>query len=170
MLSSAICSDKPVAAPPTFVVALERPDLCLHLLNRQLQLLLPLLDRLDLLREPVQLGLRHLRPRQGDPGQILLALAQSHARLVLQLRDALGELVSLNLEALLRRQDVSDAAARLLQRVELLLIREVESLRRILSLVDGRAHLLLENVGHAAQDAHDAPPEGKRGLDLRPRF
>jgi len=86
-------------------------------------------------------------------------LPQRHSRLLLQLRDALRELVSLNLEAFLRGQDVGDTAPGLLQRVELLLIREVESLRGILSLVDGRVHLLLENVGHAAQDAHDAPPE-----------
>ena len=107
----------------------------LHLAVERLQLLLGRRLALErLLREVVAVG------RDGLPG------------LRLELDDVLLDRLRLQLEPLLRRHDVGDAALHVLELLEHLLVRVVERLRRVLGAVERARGLRLE-------DQHEALPE-----------
>ena len=116
----------------------------------------------DLALQPIKLFLGRLRSRQRQPSQVIAALGDCLAGLGLELGLALAELVLLKFQPLLRSQDVRHAATNLLQRLQLLLIGEVQRLVGILGLVEDRVHFLLNHVGHSLYHAHfEKPPRHK---------
>src|SRR5262249_47115762 len=70
------------------------------------------------------------------PREVLASTRESLPRLRVERHDALLELRLLHLEALLRGDDVGDAALHVLEERQLLLVRIVERLRRVLGLVE----------------------------------
>ena len=94
-------------------------------------------------------------------GQVLAAERERLAALVLQLGGLALELVQLQFQALAGGRHVGDAAAHLLQQLQLLLVRVVEGLARILGPVKGLVRLRAEDHPHPLHDtAHGlrAPP------------
>jgi len=82
------------------------------------------------------------------PGEVLVALGERGLGLVLQLVGLLLELAGLELDPLAGGRDVGDAPADLLEAVELLLVRQVERLTRILVFVENLVRLGLKDVGY----------------------
>jgi hypothetical protein len=82
-----------------------------------------------------QLRLEGGPPRQGLPGQVLVALGQGRLGLGLELVRTGLQLGGLQFDPLLGRGDVGDAPADLLEALQLLLVREVQGLPWILGLV-----------------------------------
>ena len=71
-------------------------------------------------------------PAECLAGQVLAVLAERHAGLVLELGGLLLELVGLDLDPLLGRGHLGDAAAHLLDVLELLLVGQVEGVAGVL--------------------------------------
>ena len=122
----------------------------------------------DLLVEPLQLGLRELLALERGACEVLAALRQGLAGLRVELHHLLLELLLLQLEALLRRDDVGDALLDVLEQLHLLLVAVLQRLRRILRPVEELVDLRLDDYGHTSAHAGhgcllDGPgPEGKR--------
>ena len=108
----------------------------LLLLGRELRRLL--VEALELL---LQAGLA----LQRLPGEILAALGDGLSRLGVELDDALLDLRLLELEPLLRSDDVGDAALHVLEQLELLLVRVVQGLARILGAIEQLRHFRLHD-------------------------
>ena len=100
---------------------------------------------MHLLVEPLELLLDGRLPLERLSRQVLPAGRDRLARLRLELDDALLELLVLHLEALLRRDDVRDPALHVLEQLELLLVRVVEGLARILGAVEQLRELRLDD-------------------------
>ena len=77
--------------------------------------------------------------------QALAAGGDRLPRLRVELDDALLELLRLHLEALLRGHDVRDAALHVLEQLNLLFVRVVEGLARILGAVEQLRELRLDD-------------------------
>ena len=89
------------------------------------------------------------------PGEVLAAGRERLARLVVELGELLLELLRLELEALLRGDDVGDAALDVLQHLELLLVGVVERDGRVLGAVEQlRVPGLDDGRGSAHQAGH----------------
>ena len=97
---------------------------------------------LELLLEP-RLSLERLTR------EVLAARAERLACLRVELDDVLLELLGLELEPLLRRDDVRDPSLDVLQRFQLLLVRVVERLLGILSSVQQGGELRLDDLSGA---------------------
>ena len=115
-----------------------------------------LLLRLELLHlrvQPLQLALGELLALQRDAREILAVLRKRLTGLRVQLDDLLLELLLLQLQALLGRDDVRDALLDVLEQLHLLLVAVLQRLSRILGLVEHPVDLGLdyrgEPPGHA---------------------
>ena len=109
----------------------------------------------DLLVERLELGLRELLALERGARELLAAGGERLARLRVELDDLLLELLLLELQPLLRRDDVGDALLDVLQQLHLLRIGVLERLGRILRLVEHLVDLRLDDGGHAsAQSGH----------------
>ncbi len=97
-------------------------------------------------------------------GEVLAAEREGLAPLVLQLGGLGLELVELELQALAGGRHVGDAATDLLEQLQLLLVRVVKGLARILGPVQGLVGLRAEDHPHPLHDtAHGprAPPSDR---------
>ena len=161
MPTSAISSPTPDAASEIFTEASAAEYCALmtsflvrnwSILRAQLRFLVDqrLLLRLELLHlrvEPLQLGLGELLALQRDAREVLAVLRQRLAGLGVQLDDLLLELLLLQLQALLGRDDVGDALLDVLEQLHLLLVAVLQRLRRILCLVEHPVDLGLDYSG-----------------------
>ena len=103
------------------------------------------LELLHLRVEPLQLALRELLALQRHAREILAVLGERLTRLRVELDDLLLELLLLQLQALLGRDDVSDALLDVLEQLHLLLVAVLQrvspgssalsSIRLILALI-----------------------------------
>ena len=100
----------------------ELLDLRAQLLLGLGHLLLLLLELRDLRVERLQLGLDDVLALQRRPGEVLVAGGERLARLRVELDDLLLELLLLQLEPLLRRDDVGDPLLDVLEQLDLLLV------------------------------------------------
>ena len=105
-----------------FLLAAERLDLRRERLLVRLELLLLLVQLGDLPVEILELRLSRGLALERHAGEVLAVGAERLARLRLQLRHAGLELARLELQPLLRRDDVRDAALDVLEQLELLLV------------------------------------------------
>ena len=109
-------------------------------------------------------------PAERLAGQVLTVLAEGQAGLVLELGRLLLELVGLDLDPLPGRGHLGDAAAHLLEVLELLLVGEVEGVAGVLDPVEQLVGLGPEDVQKALEDTHDDHPsigEGHRPVAAR---
>jgi hypothetical protein len=100
----------------------------------------------------LQLALDRRLAGQRLAREILAVRLQRVARLAVELVDLLLHARVLELEALLRRRDIGDAALDVLELFELLLVRVVERLVRVLRAVERLGRL-------RAEDEHEAGPQ-----------
>lgn len=145
----------------------EGVDLGLEALRREGELLLLALEGGVLRLQVGDLLLEGGAAGQRLAGEVLTAERERLAALVLQLGGLLLELVQLEFEPLAAGRHVGDAPADLLQQFELLLVRVVEGLARVLGPVQGLVRLRAEDHPHTLHDtAHGlrAPPSD--GLQL----
>src|SRR5204862_2109358 len=91
-------------------------------------------------------------------GEILPAGSKRLAGLRVELDDVLLQLLRLDLQPLLRSDDVGDAALDVLQGLQLALVRVVERLARVLRAVQQRVPFRLDDLAGSGQQAHRAPP------------
>src|SRR4029079_15678427 len=103
-------------------------------------------------------------PGQGLARQVLTAGGQRLAALGLEPVRLLLQPGLLELEPLARRGHVGDAAAHLLQHLELALVRVVEGLARVLGAVERLVRLGTEDQLEPLHDAHGTPvpPSSRR--------
>ena len=111
------------------------------------------LEFLDLAVERLQFGLGELLALERDAREILAILRQRLPRLRVQLDDLLLELLLLELEALLGRDDVGDALLDVLEQLHLLLVAVLQRLTRILGLVEHPVDLGLDYSGEPSGHA-----------------
>ena len=105
--------------------------------------------------EPLELLLRDRLALERGAGEVLAVGRERLARLVVELGELLLELLRLQLEPLLRGDDVGDAALDVLQHLELLLVRVVERHRGVLGAVEQlRVPRLDDGRGSAHQAGH----------------
>ena len=95
--------------------------------------------------EILELRLRGRLALERGAGEVLAAGRERLAGLRVELDEALLELVRLELEPLLRRDDVGDAALHVLQQLELTLVRVVEGLAGVLGPVEQLRKLRLDH-------------------------
>ena len=114
-----------------------------------IELLLLVLELLHLRVELLQLLLRGGLPLERLPGEVLAVRGDRLACLRLELDDVLLERLCLELEPLLRGDDVGDAALHVLELLEHLLVRVVERLGRVLGPVEELRVLRLEDQRRA---------------------
>src|SRR5699024_2825049 len=132
----------------------ERIDLRLEALGGCGELLL-LLDEVLMLTLQIVDLLRQTGPAaECFAGEVLATDLHRLLRLPLQLALLLLELAHLQFEPLAARGDVRDTATHLLEELELLLVRVVECLVRILHPVEGLVRLRPEYGLDALEDAH----------------
>lgn len=139
----------------------EGIDLGLQPLGRESELLLLALQRGVLRLQVGDLLLECGAPGQRLAGQILAAERERLAALVLQLGRLSLQLIQLQLQPFARGRHIGDAAAYLLKQLQLLLVRVIEGLARILGPVKGLVCLRAEDHPHTLHDtAHGlrAPP------------
>ena len=98
-------------------------------------LLLLLLELPDLRVERLKLGLGDVLALERGAGKLLVAGGQRLAGLRVELQHLLLELLLLQLETLLRRDDVGDPLLYVLEQLDLLLVAVLESLGRILGAI-----------------------------------
>src|SRR5262249_14792443 len=104
------------------------------------------LEPLDLPAGPLGRRLTRGLALERLPCGILASLRDRLAGLGVQLDDVLLERLGLELEPLLRRDHVGDAALHVLEELELLLVRVIELLRRLLRAVEQLRPLRLNDV------------------------
>lgn len=151
-----------------FLLRTEGVDLGLETLGRKGELLLLALEGLVLRLQVGDLLLERGTAGQGLAGQVLTAEREGLAALVLQLGGLALELVELQLQTLAGGRHVGDAPAYLLEQLQLLLVRVIEGLARVLGPVKGLVRLRAEDHPHTLHDtAHGlrAPPSD--GLQLQ---
>ena len=125
------------------------------------QLVLLGLELLHLHVEALQLLLDRRLALERGAREILAIRRDGLVRLPVELDDALLELGLLELEALLRGDDVGEAALDVLQQLELLLVRVVESLAGILRPVEQLRDLRLgDRRGARDQAGHPSSFSG----------
>ena len=127
----------------------EGLDLGRELLLGGDELLLLRFEPGDLLVEPLELGLHGALALERRAREVLAALAERLPSLRLELHEALLELRRLQLEPLLGGDDVGNAALHVLQELELLLVRVVERLARVLGAVEQLRQLRLDHQRRA---------------------
>ena len=113
------------------------------------QLLLLVLELRHLRVHVLQLLLRDRLALERLPGQVLPVGGDRLARLCLELDDVLLELLLLQLEPLLRGDDIGDAALHVLELLEHLLVRIVERLGRVLGAIQNLRVLRLNDQRRA---------------------
>ena len=131
----------------------EGLDLRRELLLARDQLLLLVGELLHLRVEALQLLLHRRLPLERLPREVLAVRGERLARLRLELDDVLLELLRLELEPLLRGDDVGDAALDVLELLEHLLVGVVERLVRVLGPVEQLRVLRLDDRHRARQQA-----------------
>src|SRR5581483_4795979 len=136
-----------------FLLRAERLDLRLQLLLGADELVLLVGEPLDLVVHALQLLLRDRLALERLPREVLAVRRDRLTGLRLELDDVLLELLLLELEALLRGDDVRDAALDVLELLEHLLVRVVERLGRILRPVEQLRVLRLDDQRCAGQEA-----------------
>ena len=126
------------------------------------ELLLLVLQLLHLRVEILELLLDPGLPLERLPGEVLAAGGECLARLRVERDDVLLQLLRLELEPLLGRDDVGDAALDVLQRLELLLVGVVERLVRVLGAVQQRAELRPDDLAGSCTAAPSSVPPHRR--------
>src|SRR5262249_5438888 len=119
--------------------------------------LLLVFELLDLPVEALQLLLDAGLPLESLPREVLAAARERLARLGVELDDALLERGLLHLETLLRGDDVRDSALDVLEERQLLLVRVVERLGRILGAVQCLRYLRPEDHLESLPQARHRP-------------
>ena len=143
-----------------FLLRAEGFDLRLQRALALDQLLLLRLELLALGHDVLQLALDGRLARERLAREILAVRLQRVARLAVELVDLLLHARVLELEALLRRRHVGDAALDVLKLLELLLVRVVERLVRVLGAVERLGRLRFEDEHEAGPQAgHNGSPQ-----------
>jgi len=128
------------------------------------ELLLLLLERLHLPVEVLELLLDAGFPLERLTGEILPARRQRLTRLAVELDQVLLQLLRLELQPLLGRDDVGDAPLDVLQALQLALVGVVERFARILGSPQERREFRLDDHGSSGHQAGHSSSSSVIGL------
>ena len=128
------------------------------------------LELLHLLVERLQLALRELLALERDAREILAILRERLAGLRVELDDLLLELLLLQLQALLGRDDVGDALLDVLEQLHLLLVAVLQRLAGSSALSSSLLILALITVENRPDMPATAPPFPVSDVSVRQAY